>query len=141
MIYEVKCPILGFTNTQQVNLESHDGLTTLLTCSKQNELQLTLINTSKDKEYFEIPLAIQALLDINKDTNYSVYFTVIINKIIPKSIINLGAPIIFNEDNKTVAQCVISNDTITLEEIESMDSPSFKYDFKNALKVSNLIKE
>lgn len=141
MIYEVKCPILGFDNTEQVNLESHDGLTTLLTCSKQNELKLTLINAATDKEYFEIPLAIKVLLDINKQTNYSVYFTVIINKIIPKSIINLGAPIVFNEDNKTVAQCVITTDTITLEEIESMDSPSFKYDFKNALKISNLIQE
>lgn len=141
MIYKVKYLILGFENVDEVKLETHDGLTTLMTCINENKLQLTLINSDNSKKYFEIPIEIKTLLDINDTTNYSVYFTVIIDKIIHKSVINLGAPIIFNEDNKTTAQCVINDNSISIRDLELLNLPTLDLKINQSLKISNLISD
>ena len=117
MNYEVKYPILGLADIQSVELEKNDGLTTMLK-SDQKNINMTLINAHVGEETFEIPAGIRTLLDINKDTNYSVYFTVVMEENIENSLINLGAPMIFNEDNKTMAQCVISDDHTQVSELE-----------------------
>lgn len=141
MIYEVKQPISGFDNIEKVILEKHDELTTVMTCHSNNDIKITLVNTAKNRKYFEIPIGIQTLLDINDYTNYSVYFTVILEKNIKNSLINLGAPIIFNEDNKTVAQCIISNDTITLQELDYLNITALETGLKTDLRISTLISQ
>lgn len=99
-------------------LEKHDGLTTILKGCENDCIHITLINTFVDNSSFEIPLAIKALLDINENTNYSVYFVVVLNKkSIQDSTINLGAPMIFNEDNHTMAQASINSELGILSEL------------------------
>jgi len=116
MNYKVKQPLLGLTDVENVELEKHDGITTLLRSDKAN-INISLINASVDENHFEIPVGIRTLLDINENTNFSVYFTVIVDNVIQDSSINLGAPIIFNEDNKTMAQCVISDDLTKIKDL------------------------
>lgn len=139
MIYEIKHPLLGFNHIKEVELEKHDGITTILKSKDDNHFHLSLVNSAKDKKYFEIPIAIKVLLDINDNTDYSVYFTVIIDKNIHNSTINLGAPIVFNEDNYCVAQCVISDDLTTVRELDFIDLPNLDIIQKENLKISNLI--
>mgnify|MGYP000639100481 CR=1 FL=1 len=141
MTYKVKYPLPGFEKIEEVTLEQHDGLTTILKSENDSTFKLSLINASTDKKYFEIPIGIKTLLDLNDNTNFSVYFTVIIEKNIHDSTINLGAPIIFNEDNNTTAQCVINNDSTTLRELDFIDLPSLNITEKYNLKISNLISD
>ena len=114
-VYEVKKPILGFEKLEKVTLEQSDGLTTVLKGCENDCIHMTLINTFVDGDSFEIPLGIKALLDIEDNTNYSVYFVVVLNKkSIQDSTINLGAPMIFNEDNKTMAQVSLNTEMGTI---------------------------
>jgi len=114
MVYEVRQPILGFDDLTEVQIEKHDGVTTVLKSTCDDNLRISLINASIDEKSFEIPLGIKTLLDITESTNYSVYFTVILDEDINNSTINLGSPLIFNEDNKTMAQSIISDDFTTI---------------------------
>ena len=116
MNYEVKLPILGLNEIKSVELEKHDGITSLLK-SDQKNINISLINAFIDENSFVIPTGVKTVLDINEDTNYSVYFTVIVEKDIHDSSINLGAPMIFNDDNKTMAQCVISEDFTRIKDL------------------------
>lgn len=116
MNYEVKQPILGLTEIKNVTLEKHDGVTSLLK-SDQEDINISLINAFVDENSFIIPSGVKTLLDIHEDTNYSVYFTVIVEKDVKESTINLGAPMIFNEDNKTMAQCIISDDFSRIKDL------------------------
>lgn len=118
MTYQVKHSILGFDSVTTVEVSNNDGLTSLLTSPQDPSLQLTLINAyAKDVDY-EISGVIKALLDITAISNISIYFVVVINKSsVENSIINLGAPLIFNEDNKTMAQIPMTNDHALLKNI------------------------
>lgn len=115
--YTVKKPIYGFAEIESVDLVKNDGMTSILQ-DEQSGIQLSLINTFIGEENFEVPASIKALLDINDDTNISVYFVVVLNKSdLSQSTINLGAPMIFNEDNQTMAQMSISTESSTLAEL------------------------
>jgi flagellar assembly factor FliW len=116
--YEVKNPILGFENIEKVTLEKNDGITSILKGCANDCVQLSLINTFVGESDFLIPSGIKTLLDINDDTNYSVYFVVVLNKkSIQDSTINLGCPMIFNEDNHTMAQISVNTETGTIAEL------------------------
>ncbi|NQY94044.1 MAG: flagellar assembly protein FliW [Campylobacteraceae bacterium] len=138
--YTVKHPFVGFEHIQEVIVESNDGLTSVLHSSNNNDFfRLTLINAATDKKYFEIPADVRSSLQLSDTSNYSVYFTVIIHKNIHDSVINLGAPIVVNEDNKTIVQCLINNDTTTIREIDFINLPTLDISNKYNLKISNLI--
>ncbi|MCK9337956.1 MAG: flagellar assembly protein FliW [Arcobacteraceae bacterium] len=116
--YEVKNPILGFENIEKVTLEQNDGITSILKGCGTDCVQLTLINTFIGGSDFVIPSGIKVLLDITDNTNYSVYFVVVLNKkSIQNSTINLGSPMIFNEDNHTMAQLSVNTETGTISEL------------------------
>jgi flagellar assembly factor FliW len=138
--YTAKCPFLGFEDITEVILESNDGITSTLRSSTESDFfRLNLIRAATDKKYFDIPTDIKSILNLTDSTTLSVYFTVIINKNIYDSVINLGAPIVVNEDNKTLAQCVINTDTTTIREIDFINLPTLDISNKYNLKISNLI--
>ncbi|QOG12990.1 flagellar assembly protein FliW [Arcobacter sp. FWKO B] len=115
--YEVKKPILGFEEIESVNLEKNDGITSVLSDPKSG-ISITLLNTFVDGDGFDVPASVKALLDMNDNTNFSVYFVVVLNKSnLQNSSINLGAPMIFNEDNKTMAQVAINSEIGTVSEL------------------------
>lgn len=116
-IYKVKKPLYGFESIEEVELNNHDGISAVLNCIGDEEIQFALLHTYYEKGDFEIPSALKVLLDINDETKVSVYLLVVLNKDISDSTINLGAPLIFNEDNKTMAQAVIDINQGTISEL------------------------
>jgi len=111
MIYEVKKPILGFENVLKVDFEEIDGLFATLRAIEDEVPTFTLVNPYQLREYsFDIPKDVQVLLDIEENSNVLVYNIVVLHNPITKSVVNFKAPLIFNQDNKTMAQFVIDDE-------------------------------
>jgi flagellar assembly factor FliW len=118
MAYEVRHQLPGFEKITNVEIErSEDGLTSVLRGCGDDCIELSLINASITTDGYDIPDGIATLLDINENSNVSVYFVVVIAEDINNSTINLGAPIIVNEDNHTLAQAVMGNEHSTLSDL------------------------
>lgn len=110
MIYKVKSPLLGFENIKEMELSKIDDIFMELKDKEESGVIFTLIDPFALREYsFDIPLEFQKLLGIDKDSKLLVYNTMIIQNPIEKSTINFLAPIIFNEDNKTMGQIILDN--------------------------------
>lgn len=107
MQYEVKSDILGFENLRCVELHEIDELfLTLESCD--GTIRFTLVNPYALREYsFDLPAAVRALLEINENSNLLVYNVVVIQDPLDESCINFLAPLIFNQDNATMAQAVL----------------------------------
>ncbi|MCK9373892.1 MAG: flagellar assembly protein FliW [Sulfuricurvum sp.] len=108
MQYEVKSPILGFEKTSKVELVEIDDLFMTLKSCDGTDTSFTVVNPYALREYsFDVPAAIRALLDINENSNVLVYNIVVIQNPRDESYINFLAPLIFNQDNATMAQAVL----------------------------------
>ncbi len=108
MNYSVKSPILGFEDMNEVRLDKVDDMFVTLRDVNNENISLTLANPYKLREYsFDVPSSIRILLDINENSRLSVYNVVIIQSPLDESMVNFLAPLVFNEDNKTVAQIVL----------------------------------
>jgi len=107
MQYQVKSTILGFENVECVELHEIDELfSTLRSCD--GNISFTLVNPYILREYsFDLPTAIRVLLDINEDSKVVVYNIAVIQDPLDESCINFLAPLIFNQDNATMAQAVL----------------------------------
>lgn len=105
--FEVKSPILGFDHINRVRFaEIDDGALGFL--SMEGNAELLLINPYKVREYsFEVPTAIQTLLEIQSNSNIKV-FCVFVREKSEQVRINFLAPIILNCDNNTLAQVVLN---------------------------------
>jgi flagellar assembly factor FliW len=112
MSYKVKGQILGFENTVSVDINEVDGLfSTMIDCDNKN-ISFTMVNPYELREYsFDVPSDIKVLLGIKEDSHVNVYNIVVIQKPLEKSAINFLAPIIVNEDTKTVGQAVLNSKT------------------------------
>lgn len=110
MEFEVKSPILGFENMLRVKLEKIDDIFMKLTNANDSVPSFTLVNPFVLREYtFEIPTAIQVLLDISNEKSDNLLITniMVLYKEIKDSTINFLAPLVFNFYNKTMAQVVL----------------------------------
>ncbi len=108
MSYEIKGSILGFDDTKKVEIVQIDELFATMKDEENEAISFTLINPYPLREYsFDVPAATQALLELKEDSNVRVYNIVVIQKPLEESRINFLAPVIINEDNKTVAQVVL----------------------------------
>ncbi len=108
MSYEVKSHILGFDDTRKVEIVEIDDLFATMKDVENEAISFTLINPYLLREYsFDVPIAIQTLLEINERSNVKVYNIVVVQKPLEESRINFLAPVVVNEDNKTIAQIVL----------------------------------
>jgi len=108
MKYEVKSPILGFENTHEVEIIEIDELFVTMKDLDNENISFTMINPYALREYsFDVPRAIQALLEMNKDSKVRVFNVVVIQKPLEESVVNFLAPIVINEENKKIAQLVL----------------------------------
>lgn len=107
MQYQVKSTILGFESVECVELSQIDELfSTLRSCD--GSVSFTLVNPYALREYsFDLPTPIRVLLDINENSNVVVYNIAVIQDPLDESCINFLAPLIFNQDNATMAQAVL----------------------------------
>ncbi len=111
MKYDVKSPILGFENMSAIVLEKIDDMFVTIRDADNENISLTLVNPYALREYsFDIPLSTKVLLNIKEDSKLSVYNVVVIQEPLDMSCVNFLAPIIFNEDEQTVAQLILGND-------------------------------
>lgn len=110
MEFEVKSPILGFENIAKMKLEKIDDIFMKLTNANGDSPSFTLVNPFAFCEYnFEIPTAIQVLLDIDENKNNDILIAniMVVYKEIENSTINFVAPLVFNFTNNTMAQVVL----------------------------------
>ena len=111
MIYEVKKPILGFEDVLEVEFEEIDGLFATLRAIEAEVPTFTLVNPYQLREYsFDVPKDVQVLLDIKEDSKVLVYNIVVLHNPITESVVNFKAPLIFNQDNNTMAQFIINEE-------------------------------
>lgn len=112
MQYTVKSPILGFEDMEVVRLEKLDEMFATIRDIKNENISFSLVNPYALREYsFDISPSVRTLLDINENSKLSVFNIVVIQSPLDNSCVNFLAPIIFNEDNKTVAQLVLNSKT------------------------------
>jgi len=108
MSYEVKSHILGFEKTTEVEIKEIDPLFYTMTDVNNEHISFTLVNPYLLREYsFDVPADVRVLLDINENSNVSVYNILVIQKPLEKSTINFLAPIVVNHDNNKLAQIVL----------------------------------
>ena len=106
--YEVRGNILGFEDTVNVEINEIDDLFSTMQDADNKDISFTIANPYSLREYsFDLPSDIKVILDINENSNVSVYNMVVIQKPLESSTINFLAPIIINNDNNKVAQAVL----------------------------------
>ncbi|MEW5831229.1 MAG: flagellar assembly protein FliW [Campylobacterota bacterium] len=109
MQFALKLPLLGFESVKQMELKKIDDIFMRLESVGEGP-SFTLVNPFVLREYsFDIPSSLQALMEINPESNLLIYNIMIIQSPIENSTVNFVAPIIFNTDNQTMAQIIIDN--------------------------------
>jgi flagellar assembly factor FliW len=109
MIFDVKAPIPGFDQIKQVELEKIDDFFMQLK-SCDDDTTFMLINPFLLREYdFEVPEYFKNLLELKEDSNILILNIMIVATPIENSVINFIAPLIFNTDNKSVAQVILDS--------------------------------
>ena len=112
MIFELKSPLLGFENITKMELKKIDDVFARLQVVDANEPSFTLINPFVLREYnFEIPAAIQELLEIKEGTNFLVYTMLIVSTPLEESFVNFVGPLIFNTDNNMMIQVILADNS------------------------------
>lgn len=107
-VYEVKVPILGFENIQQVALSQIDDIFAQIHAQGDDATSFTLVNPYALRTYqFDIPQVTQVLLEITSETNLLLYNIVVVQNPIHDSTVNFVAPLLFNTDNKTMSQIIL----------------------------------
>jgi len=108
MHYEVVSEILGFKETTDVKIEEIDNFFSKMVDAKNENISFILVKPYMLREYeFEIPQDVKQTLQIDDNSKLSVYNILLIQKPLEKSTINFLAPIVINEENKTLAQVVL----------------------------------
>ena len=108
MSYKVVSEILGFKETKEVAIEAVDKLFSKMSDTDNENISFTLVNPYLLREYaFDLPEDMKKLLEIDDESNITVYNILLIQKPLEKSTINFLAPIVVNNDNKTLAQVIL----------------------------------
>ena len=108
MKYEVRGELLGFTDTQMVEITEIDELFFSMKDIDNEHISFTLVNPYLLREYsFDLPSDIKVLLNVNSDSKLLVYNLLVIQKPLEKSVINFLAPIVVNTENNKLAQVVL----------------------------------
>ncbi|MEA3373392.1 MAG: flagellar assembly protein FliW [Campylobacterota bacterium] len=111
MLFDLKVPLLGFESIEKMELEKIDDIFMRLKTPDAEEASFTLIDPFILRDYaFDIPTATQTLMDINDESNLLIFNIIVIQNPIEDSVVNFAAPLVFNTDNNTMAQVILSND-------------------------------
>ena len=113
MKFSVVLPILGFEDEKEFELEEINEIFYKL---KGKNVSFTLINPFKIKsDYdFEIGDSETKLLKLNQQKPFSVLTILTINEPFEESTINFAAPLIFNLEDKLLAQVILDKYSYSL---------------------------
>lgn len=123
MTFDIISPILGFDEIKKIELEKIDDFFMKIK-NRDDDTTFTLINPFMLRNYdFEVPEYFKNLLEIDENTNISIFNIMITTEPIENSTINFIAPLIFNLDKKTMAQVLLDiskhNDFSLIESISN----------------------
>ncbi|MGX2971399.1 flagellar assembly protein FliW [Helicobacter sp. T3_23-1059] len=110
MDFDIKSPILGFEDVTQMTLDKIDDIFMRLSNTNGTAPVFVLINPFALRKYdFEVPVAMELLLDLKNSKNILIANIMVMQTPIQNSTINFLAPLVFNFDNKTMAQIVLDS--------------------------------
>ncbi|BCD46394.1 flagellar assembly protein FliW [Helicobacter suis] len=110
MHFSVKSPILGFEHVHTMDLEKIDEIFMRLRNTDAPTPTFTLVNPFALRAYeFEIPLALQLLLNLDKAKNILIANIMVIKTPLKESTINFLAPLVFNFDHQLMAQVILDS--------------------------------
>ena len=110
MSYEVKGNILGFEEITNIEINEMDDLFSTMRDSNNKDISFIIVNPYSLREYsFDLPTDIKVVLEIDENSNFSVYNIVVIQKPLEDSTVNFLAPIVVNNDNNKIAQAVLNS--------------------------------
>ena len=108
-IYEVKSPILGFEGIKRIELDKIDNFFVTIKDVDNEDIIFTLVNPFILRDYeFNMSTSMKVVLDVSENSNIKIYNVVILQNPMAESKVNFLAPLVFNEDNNTVGQIVLS---------------------------------
>ncbi|EAK9998230.1 flagellar assembly protein FliW [Campylobacter lari] len=109
MNLEVKCPILGFEDTKNMNFYKIDEVFYRLKSLDGKDFSFVMIDPYMIRpDYdFEVPDYYQELLALNEKTNFGVFVIVAINEPLEESTVNFLAPVVMNYDNNSLVQVIL----------------------------------
>lgn len=111
-MYKIELPLLGFEEIKQLEIKKVDEYFSTLILDKKNNVNFTIVNISYlEHASFEFSIDDEALdrLHIRKREDFDIYFCVVIQEPIQKSIVNLVAPILINNKFNLIGQYIIKN--------------------------------
>lgn len=111
-MYEITLPLLGFEDVKKLQIEKIDEYFSTLVLDKENNINFKMVNiTYLSHASFEFNIEDEALekLHIRQREDFDIYFCVVIQDPIEKSIVNLIAPILVNKRLKLIGQYVIKD--------------------------------
>ncbi|NPA59282.1 MAG: flagellar assembly protein FliW [Epsilonproteobacteria bacterium] len=110
MKFNVSVPLLGFKDIKEVELQKIDDVFMKMSSSEDANISFTLIDPFVLRDYdFEITDVLKETLGIDENSNLLILNIVLIQTPIEDSVVNFIGPLIFNTDNKRVAQTIISD--------------------------------
>ena len=108
MKFNIAIPFLGFDDIKEVSLEKVDDIFMKIQSIDNDNISFTLVDPFVLRDYdFEIPTKTQEILNISKESNILILNIILVQTPIEKSVVNFIGPIIFNTDNKKVAQIIL----------------------------------
>jgi flagellar assembly factor FliW len=114
LVFEAKYPILGFENVHAYDFQVADDNFATIRNAEGGMPAFTLVNPFVLRDYaFDIPVAIRALMELKNETNLLIYLILIVKNPFKESMANFLAPVLFNVDNKTMAQVVLDENIYT----------------------------
>ena len=112
MKFDIAVPLLGFEELKRVELQKIDDIFMKMQSLEDEHVSFTLIDPFVLREYdFEVPDAVQELLEITNNSNLLVLNIVLIQTPIENSIVNFIGPILFNTDTNRAAQIILAEAT------------------------------
>jgi len=108
MKFNIAIPFLGFYDIKEVSLEKVDDVFMKMQSVDNKNISFTLVDPFVLRDYdFEIPTKTQEILEISEESNIIILNIILVQSPIENSVVNFIGPIVFNTDNKKVAQIIL----------------------------------
>lgn len=125
-MYTVKTPIGGFDNCKEISIEQFDIYLSTLVLTDDvsiniiNSKYLTNINIDFTPEFLE-------KVELTSQSDFEIFFTTVIQNPIKDSRVNLGAPLIVNEEKKLIGQFISEeNDHFDMPKLSELSTLSMR---------------
>lgn len=111
MSLAVKCPILGFENTKNMEFYQIDEIFYRLKSLDGEDFSFVMINPYilRPSYDFEIPNYYAELLDLKENGGVEIYTIVAISQPLEESTVNFMAPVVMNKENNSLVQVILDS--------------------------------